>query len=210
MLAVAILAGGAAVRADIIIVSNLGGSDNGFFNVQPGQWFAREFTTGSQAYDLTSIVATLSNSIGDDTLFVAKLNSDGGGHPSNSTLTTLAPSPFPVGSSNTDVTFTPQTAVTLSPGTNYWFELGYSSGGGSTHWHDTFGSSTTGPGTLSPGIARSFDQGASWTPAGGNAFIQVNGNPMSAVVPEPSTLAMLGTAAATLLGFGYGRRAHWK
>jgi len=125
----------------------------------------------------------------------AELESNNNNAPSGTVLTTFTIAQPGISSSQqTDVTFTPDTTVTLAPNTNYWFILGTNSNGSEFYWNYTEGSATsTGPGSILYSAA-SADQGASWGLYAPAFLIEADG----VAVPEPSTLIPSGMAV--LLG----------
>ena len=193
-------------NADVII-DNTAQTPAGNSQIGGGQFDAQEFSTGSQSYSLTSILAQVGGSTSTYTGF-ANLVADNGGTPAGGTVLTTFTVPT-IGSTFANETFTPNTSgVILAANTNYWFVLGYSSGTGQFGWNYAGISTATGPGSLGH-YATSFDNGSTWIidnfGPGTPNIIQVNGT-IPAPVPEPSTWAMLSIGFAGL-GFARYRRA---
>jgi len=94
--------------------------------VQPGFEAAQEFTTGSQSYVLTQILANLGGfdpGTGKDFKLTATLQADNGGTPGsvlstfNYDISTIPTAGF------AHVAFAPLSTVNLLSGVNYWFVL---------------------------------------------------------------------------------------
>jgi hypothetical protein len=168
-----------------VIVSNLSATVNGTGTVYgsgPPQAYAQGFETGSSSVVLASIIAALGDAAPTFTAS-AELVADNGGLPSSAVLTTFTVPSIPT-SSFADLTFTPNSSVTLSANTDYWFILS-ASGSGDFKWQytDTLSASF-------PNYAVSNNSGATWTigsPAG--PFWMEADSP--APVPEPSSLVLL-------------------
>jgi hypothetical protein len=180
--------------ADIIIVGNLNETNDGndtiipyVPGVQPGFEAAQEFTTGSQSYVLTQILANLGGfdpGAHNDFTLTATLQSDNAGTP-GSVLTKFTYDINSIPSAGfAHVAFNPIASVILASGVNYWFVLSGSSsdGTGGVNWSFTNSTTVQGPGTL-PAFNTSNDNGATWNgPFSGQPYqIQVSG------VPEPAS-----------------------
>ena len=152
---------------------------------QPGFESAQAFTTGTNDYTLTSILANLGNfdpgSNGDFTLSATLQLANSDGTP-GTVLTSFTYGSIPT-SGFADVEFDPINSILLSAGTTYMFVLkGVSSdGSGDVDWSYSDTTNSSGPGSL-PFFNTSFDGGATWNgpfspPNGGGDpyLIQVNG-----------------------------------
>jgi hypothetical protein len=207
MLAAAIATGAVAAggtgRAGIV-VGNLSDGFTTPFQVIGGTFAGQQFTVGSQGYTLTGVQASLLLLIPPQA-DVASLYTDSGGEPG--TLVTSFTVP-PITSSPSAVNFTPTSSgIVLSPGSTYWFEIGYSSpNSGVTNWYFANSTATTGTGTLG-----SFQFGVdpslgfpinSQTPFS----IEVDGTPLATSVPEPSGFVMAVLGGPLWAGWAWRRR----
>jgi hypothetical protein len=176
-----------------IIVSNLADPVDGTGTVYasgPPQFYAQEFETGSQSVELGSIIANVGEAAGSFTAS-AELVVNSGDLPGSTILTGFTVPA--IGSSLSDLTFTPTSSVTLSANTPYWFVLEASGTTGSYKWAYT--------NTLSPSLpnyAVSNNSGASWTIGTPPGPFLIEADSVTAI-PEPSTFRLVG--AVGLLGF---------
>jgi hypothetical protein len=187
-----------SVHGATVIVSSLNETNDGNDRITPflpggppGFEAAQEFTTGSNSYVLTQILANLGNfdpGTNNDFKLTATLQSDNSGAPS--TGPPLATFKYDINSIPTagfaHVAFDPIGTVSLMSGASYWFVLNGSSsdGIGGVDWSFTFGTTPEGPGTL-PNFNTSNDDGTTWNgPFSGQPYqIEVSGN----AVPEPAS-----------------------
>ncbi len=196
-----------------VIISNLNNSSNAADpnNGTPGSpnqnWDASSFHVDSTNYTLTDVVAQIQLEPGSDsTNFQLQIRADTPSGP-GAVLVTLTPT-APITTSIADVTFAPQSSVTLQANTTYWVSANVTQG--TVDWRVASDFTTTGPGTLgNPSFASSTDNGVTWTTAEIEPDIfQVDGEitGTTTVVPEPSaSLIWTLTLAATAL-VGYRRR----
>ncbi len=193
-----------------IIVSNLSQTMNGHSTIYadgPSQEYAQEFITGSQSVALGTVVALIGDATGTFTP-AAELVTDNSGQPSSTVVTTFTVPTIPTGTTLEDETFTPNSNVTLSANTSYWFILSASGTDTSAfyRWGYTDSTSYTGTGSLNM-VASSTNNGATWTThplAYGPEILQVN----SAAVPEPTSLILIALAAPAIArGYRARRKA---
>jgi len=158
-----------------------------------------------QPFSLDSVTLRLDRNDADATMQL-DLFGDSGGNPVGPPLVSFVIPPFPVGVS--DVTFFPATPFTLQPSTTYWLAAT-----GSSPTQNGIEWLASDPGITPTGIATSagyrFNNTGVYPPTGVsmrlNTF-QVNGTPAGAVIPEPSTLVLLGMGSVSLLGYRWQRR----
>jgi len=189
-----------------VIISNLNNSTDNLDinNGTPGDpnqnWDASSFHTDSNTYTLTDIVAQVSlDPSSTSTNFELQLRADTPSGP-GAVIVTLTPSTLITGSIS-NITFTPQSSVTLQANTTYWVSANVTQG--SVQWRVPSDFTTTGPATLgNPAFANSTDNGITWTTAEITPDMfevdgQVGG---TTVVPEPPAIAIWTLAlAATAL-----------
>lgn len=188
------------------IVSNLNdpvGGQGSIYVAGPPQYYAQEFLVGAQSATLSSVIAALGHASGS---FVpsAELVNDNNGQPGTTVLTTFAFPALPA-SGFADLTFTPNSNVTLSSNTDYWFVLLSSptSTSGSSDRYQWDYTNTNNPAL--PHYASTHD-GSTWeVESSGPFLIAVNSaGPSSA--PEPSSLFLLGLACLLAGSVRRGRR----
>ncbi len=193
-----------------VIVSNLNQAMNGHSTIYaagPPQEYAQEFITGGQSVELGTVIALLGDATGTFTAS-ADLVTDNSGQPSSTVLTTFTIPTIPTGTTYSDETFTPNSSVTLSANTSYWFILSASGTDTSAfyRWGYTDSTSYSGSGSLNM-IAVSTNNGATWTThplSYGPEILQVN----TASVPEPTSLVLMALAApAIACGYRAKRKA---
>jgi len=173
------------------IVSNLNdavGGQGSIYVSGPPQYYAQEFAAGNQSAQLGSIIAALGDARGS---FIpsAELVNNNSGQPGTSVLTTFSFPTLPA-SGFSDLTFLPNSTVLLSANTDYWFLLSASptATSGSSDRYQWQYTSVNDP--LLPLYASTHD-GVSWeVESSGPFLIAVN-----SIVPEPSSLFLLGVAA---------------
>jgi hypothetical protein len=191
-----------------VIISNLNNSSNAtdINNGTPGDpnqnWDASSFHVDSNNYSLSDIVVQVAlDPSSTSSNFQLQLRADTPSGP-GAVIVTLTPSQ-PVTSSIADITFTPQSAVTLQANTTYWVTADVTQG--SVLWRVSSDFSTTGPATLgNPAFAFSADNGVTWTtvPEFQPDKFQVDGEiGGSTVVPEPPAIViwMLALTATALV-----------
>jgi len=168
----------------------------------PGQgayWLAVRFTTGADTYALNAITANLLQSA-PGTLTADLYLADGSGLPTGSSLTSF--SIGAIGASLGDVTFTPNSATTLSASTTYVLSLD-PTGPGYWAWSGSLNSAgfdSPSGWSLVAGNIYSSDFGTSWSnlPIPLTTKLAVDASVVA--VPEPSTAALLfGGAAGVVL-----------
>jgi len=177
------------------IVTNLSDSVAGtgtIFASGPPQFYAQEFTTGAADVTLAEVIAALGNASGTFTA-TASLETDSGSLPSDTVLTTFTVPSIPAGSPEQE-TFIPNTIVTLSANTNYWFVLA-ATGDGSYEWDYT----NTTHANL-PNYAVNDGTGWSIGAPPGPFLIEVD------ATPEPSSMLLVCAAGMLCLFVALGRR----
>jgi hypothetical protein len=210
-----------AVRGELI-VGNLTPSPLGSFSVNSLFLVAQrvDFDGSFTAHTLTSAVLSLATNTspeGSDPTIPANLElfSDNGGTSPGSLVAKLGSASVLNNQPPANYTFMPASAPILSPSTSYWLVFGLSPGLNDTILWEVLTNATLDPGSLAgasiPGgtIVESIDGGAHWVEAIGGHFrfqFALNGNPVAAPVPEPSTLALAGSAGLLVAGYGWNRR----
>jgi hypothetical protein len=193
-----------------VIVSNLSQTSNGhgtIFAAGPPQEYAQEFTTGSQSVALGTVIALVGDATGTFNPS-ADLVTDNNGQPGSTVVTTFTVPTIPTGTTLQNETFTPNSSVTLSANTSYWFILSATGTDDSAfyRWGFTDSTSSTGSGSIGM-IGVSQSNGESWTVhplSFGPQMLQVN----SASVPEPTSLILMALAApAIACGYRAQRKA---
>lgn len=144
-------------------------------------------------YSLSSVILRLSNYEPGDTPVLTIRNDTGGSNPGSTVLASFT-NPTPLGAANFNYTFNPSSAFTFQAGTKYWLNLGISAG--SMSWRHS-NPSVTPTGTPTFGAYRfSNNSGSSFSNSSFLSKFQIDAVES---VPEPSTMAGAGVAAA----FGY-------
>ncbi len=184
-----------AARGDSLLVGNLSAAPAGADTINASTARAQGFLTGGRDWNLTSIEAVLGG-LGagtfsaSATLVASTTNTFGEKVPD--LATTLATFTFPtVGTTFSTVSFTPTTSFVLKANTNYWFVLQATSANAAPFdWRYT--NSTV----VDPGSEGSLTAAAATIPPGSGVWrsqanqpylIGINGTPVVAAVPEPSS-----------------------
>lgn len=189
-------------RADVII-GNLGAASGGSSRISPIIFLGASFTMGSQSYTLSGAKIVLANTPVRETNF--RLESDSAGDPSGTVLSKFTNPPF--GSGITTYMFTPSSPFTLAANTKYW--LVGSTNGADTSWVTTSpNTDPSGPGATFGGYSFSSSSGANWSNIGFTTQFQIEGTPIvpAVVVPEPSSLVLVGIVACVAMVVGWHRR----
>ncbi len=183
-------------------VSTLGAEYSGESSVIASSWVGLPFTTDGGSYELSTVFLNMSQS-GPGTLRAELFAADGSNFPTGAALTS-----FSIGTITgafSDVTFTPVSAVTLTPFTSYVFALTPTGAG---DWSVVQVDATAGfttpagnPWSMPAVIASSGNGGSSWSNVGGGGF-RIKGG--IAAVPEPALWAPV--LAGALLVFSFFRR----
>lgn len=173
---------------------NLPSNDGGLSAMNTNNVTAVSFTlpTGND-YSLSSVILRLGSYNSGDTPVLTIRNDTGGSNPGSTVLASFT-NPTPLGAAILNYTFNPSSAFTFQAGTKYWLNLGISAG--SITWLSS-GPNVTPTGTPTFGAYRiSGNNGTTF-----NNSPTLNSFQIDAVesVPEPSTMAGAGVAAA----FGY-------
>jgi hypothetical protein len=184
--------------AAVVIVSDFGEDVRAATPIaNPEFWGAQSFVPDLD-YSLESVAALMGNATGIPDA-VIELRADAAGEVDTSPGGLIATFAVPDLSGPLAVkTFTPNTPVTLTGGTSYWFVVGTATE--TFDWAYVADFNPTGPGAIST-YADSSDAGATWINRDFDFpyFIEVRGD----VVPEPGTLLLV------LLGLaGLGGRRH--
>ena len=183
---VACIACARPAAAVVTVYDNLSNGNNGFFGIGASNWIGERFKSDATNLLLTDV--TMRFSTPQPGPYSLSLYSDAAGVPG-----VLLADLFTGTSANGDVHYSTN-ALTL-PSTNYWIVASVPVGGViNTGWGTTSTLSGTGTGFV-PLVAMSTNQGASWTTRGDVAQ-QMR---VLADVPEPTTAALLGFAALSLL-----------
>lgn len=187
--------GGAPCSAAVILVSNLGEPTRDVTGIYsevpgaPGQWAAQAFVTDASSYTLSSLDTLLGNLVGSPTV-VAELHAQGGPFDVGTLLTTFnVPA---LGSSQSLVSLTPTSLVTLAPNSTYWIVFGVT-GPGTLGWSYAQGNNQAGPGSLGA-YGYSADNGATWGTFGTDDPYQIRVlvDPVTTmVVPDPASWVLL-------------------
>lgn len=164
----------AAARADVL-VSNLAEPERDLNIVAPSDWAAQSFVTDKFVHILSSIEAIVGNEIGPSGAVAQLRASDLDGNmvttPDGVLVTFTAPD---LTGPRSPRVFTPDSIVSLEPGTRYYFMLG-ATVDGTFEWSYAEGNGQIGPGALAQ-YEYSYDAGDTWTLFGtDNPFhMQVN------------------------------------
>jgi hypothetical protein len=175
----------------VVVSDNITGVATGGTEAVTGStWLAASFATGDAAYQLDSVTLLLDNSVAGAA--VVAIYSDGGQQPGSLVGTLNSPSSYlgPL----VETTFT-ASGITLSADSTYWAVLYAPSGQFDWAWASS--DSGTGAG-FTDTWASSTDAGNSWF-----TFVGPDSYPLqmivTASVPEPSSLTLLGMGAGLLL-----------
>jgi hypothetical protein len=191
----------AATRADVLVsnlseplrgASSIGNNPNPVPPPDGPEWYwaAQSFLPDASSYHLLSIDAIVGDgSTNPPPVVVAELHDDNAGIVGGLITTFTAPG---MAGPQAVRSFLPDSPVTLSASTKYWFVLGSQAPGDGTYfWSYAEGNGQVGPGSLA-NYNYSTDSGATWIDFGSDNpfYLQVN----VTAVPEPG--------AALLLAFG--------
>jgi PEP-CTERM motif len=186
-----------------LIVSNLDQTTIGFSSQQAD---AQSFTVGAASQPLGSVTLLLkNNNPAENASVTVSLNSDSSGLPGGSLLL-LGTITIPASTGYMNYTLQSPSPVTLQTGTTYWIEAEsvFDPTQLPVEWADTISTTTTGTGTL--GTFAEDISGVGFLPVSGH-LLQLEVDSVPAVsTPEPSSLALLGTAGATLAGWLWRRK----
>lgn len=189
-----------AARGDSLLVGNLSAAPASSDTIDADDARAQGFMTGGRDWNLTSIEAVLGGLgtgtfAASATLVASTTNTFGEKVPD--LATPLATFTFPtVDTSFSTVSFAPTTSFILKANTNYWFVLQATLANAALFdWQYT--SSTV----VDPGSEGSLTSAAATIPPGSGTWrsqanqpylIGINGTPVVAVVPEPSSWILSG------------------
>jgi hypothetical protein len=185
-----------AVGRASVILGNLGAGDGSNQSIDANNWLAASFTMGSLPYILSDVQVRLSNPVASTT-FV--LESNAGGAPSGTILSTFTGS-LPSGTNT--ITLNAGPSITLAAGTTYWL-VGHTTTA-STAWIKS------NPQTSPSGSGATFGQYSSSNNAGSTWTLFTSSSPKfqldGIAIPEPSSLALVGTVACVGGAVGWRRR----
>ncbi len=191
------LVGAAQSHADVIVtnLSDISAGTGTIYASGPPQFYAQEFTTGATSETLSDVIAVLGYASGSFTA-TASLETNSVDLPSGTVLTDFNVPSIPAGSPE-DETFTPDTSVTLSADTDYWFVLEATGTDGNYEWDYT----NTTQADL-PNYAVNDGSGWSIGAPPGPFLIEADGTP----TPEPSSLLLVSAAGMVGLFVALSRR----
>jgi hypothetical protein len=204
-----------SARGDSALVGNLANAPFGSDAIDADNPRAQGFRTDGRDWNLTSIVAVLGGlgtSGAQDvtaTLVAATTNAQGESVPDLAAALATFDAPT-IGSGFAALTFTPTASVVLSANTEYWFVLAAGAGGASFEWQYTNDTSLDADSTgLLTSAAAAVPPGSGDWRSQPNApyLFQVNGAPVVAAVPEPSSWVAGGVGLTSALVLGRRRRA---
>ena len=189
-------------RAGVTLSDNLSATTQFQEPISEDYWAAASFGTGTQSWTLQSVTLYIQAlSGGTAQLDIYKDTNDPTNAPSqpgNSSIGTLS-SPV-IGTTLRNYTFTPGSLLPLDPNSTYWVVLHALTG--EVDWvYPKAGSGGSGIG-FQDYWATSDDAGSTWPYRYSDAAFMMQ----VTAIPEPSTLALFGSAAL-LFGIGYRRQS---
>ncbi|MGP0063897.1 MAG: choice-of-anchor R domain-containing protein [Isosphaeraceae bacterium] len=191
MLALSIIRPPSAGASTVVLSDNITGVATGGLEAATGSiWLASSFSTGGASDTLDSVTLLLENPVAGNA--TVSIYTDGGLQPGTLVGTLTSPSSYlgPL----VETRFTAD-GITLSADTTYWVVL--QAAGGEFDWAWASSDSGTGVG-FTDTWASSTDAGNSWF-----AFVGPDSYPLqmivSATVPEPGSMTLLGLGAGLVL-----------